>query len=75
MNPLNAMKVVPLIKRFGENHPKFVSFLQVVSGRFREDCVLEVQFKDPDGQVIVSNIKVTAEDMELLRELNNLKGE
>ena len=75
MNPLNAMKIVPLVKRFNENHPKVAPFFQAVSSRFREDCVLEIQFKEPDGQVIVSNIKITNDDIELLNELMKLKNE
>lgn len=75
MNPMNAMKIVPLLKKFNENHPKFAPFLKAIGSKFREDCVLEIQFKEPDGQVTISNIRVTQDDIDLLNEINRLRDE
>ncbi len=53
---------------FSERHPKFVQFLHTVIGQgVGEDCIIDVTVTFPDGKTYQSNMKVTPEDVELIR--------
>ena len=53
----NMMKIMNAWNIFKRNHPKFPAFCNAVSKR--------------DGEQIETNLRIQAEDLELLKELTN----
>lgn len=76
MNPVNPIKLLQLKNawdQFSRRHPKFPAFLSsVTKGAIAEGTVLEINVTTADGRLISSNLKFTAEDMELIEELKEL---
>ncbi|MCI8311290.1 MAG: hypothetical protein HFI12_03570 [Lachnospiraceae bacterium] len=67
------MKIMGAKNRFTENHPKFVSFLNMVWGKgIEEGTIIEIRVTRPGEDMMMSNIKVQQSDLELLRELREL---
>ncbi|MBP7186386.1 MAG: hypothetical protein KBA55_06435 [Ruminococcus sp.] len=75
MNPLAAVKVIPLVKKFSQNHPKLMPFVHTALGMIDEDSIVEIKIKNAEGRSIVTNLKITKEDMKLIEELNKLRNE
>ena len=71
MNPLAIFKLKGLVEKFRTNHPKFLRFLSVAGSYVGEGSVIEMKIKRANGQEILSNIKVTPDDIELFREFRN----
>lgn len=74
MNPMVLMKLKGMLDGFQSRHPRVLPFLKDASSRIQEGTVIEVKVTSPDGHSITSNIRVTAEDMELLREAKEFSG-
>ncbi len=73
MNPASIMKIMSAKKRFTDNHPKFVAFLNAVFTKgIEEGTVIEIQVTRPGESPVTSNIKVQQSDLELLQELREL---
>ena len=71
MNPAMLLSFKRKWEEFTERHPKFVQFLQEVIGRgVGEGCIIDITVTFPDGKSCQSNMKVTAEDVELIRSLS-----
>ena len=75
MNPLSAVKLLPLGQRFIANHPKMKAFVNTALDMMGEDSVVEIKVKNAEGRAIVSNFKITKDDVELISELNKLRNE
>ena len=74
INPAAAMKAMELLKEFGKNHPKVTAFLQnVYQGGVPEGTVLELRVRRPGEEEIVTNMKVLPSDVEMIRQLSELK--
>lgn len=72
-NPIKLMELKNLRNRFAQNHPKFVKFMSdLASSQIEEGTILEVTVKKPDGRTMVSNIKVTASDLEMLQAIKQM---
>lgn len=72
-NPIKLMELKNLRDRFAQNHPKFVKFMSdLASSQIEEGTILEVTVKKPDGRTMVSNIKVTASDLEMLQAIKQM---
>ena len=72
-NPMKLMELKNLRDRFAQNHPKFVKFMSdLASSQIEEGTILEVTLKKPDGRTMVSNIKVTASDLEMLQAIKQM---
>lgn len=72
-NPMKLMELKNLRDRFAQNHPKFVKFMgDLASSQIEEGTILEVTVKKPDGRTMVSNIKVTASDLEMLQAIKQM---
>lgn len=70
IDPMQLLKMKGMWDKFTTRHPKFPAFLKAMSqGAITEGSVLEIKVTTVDGRVISSNLKVTAEDMELLEGL------
>lgn len=61
------------IDRFRANHPKFPLFLKAVSqDALREGSVIEITVTTPEGKNYCSNVKLNADDMELMETLKKM---
>ena len=57
---------------FTRNHPKFPAFSNAVSKRaLKEGSIMAITVTTPDGEKIETNLRIKAEDLELLKELTN----
>lgn len=73
LNPIKLMKLKGTWERFQSDHPQFTPFLQAVGTRgLQEGAVLELSVTDPAGQPLRYRMTVTAQDMELFRELQDM---
>lgn len=72
MNPMGIFKIKGLLDKFRENHPKFLRFIGVAGSYVGEGSVIEVKIKNAAGEEILSNIRVTPDDIELFREFKAL---
>lgn len=72
-NPASLFKIKGAWEKFVSNHPKFPLFIQAVSkGAVREGTIIEVHVKQPTGEDICTNVKITQSDLELFDELKTL---
>ena len=62
------------LQRFDRDHPKFKNFFNAVMREqaLREGAVLELSVTSPEGKNYCSNIKLNAEDIELLNQLKTM---
>ncbi len=73
-NPAALMKLMQLKSKFESNHPKVVAFVQkVIMSGLPEGTVIEMSVTRPGEEKITANMKVTADDIEIMNELKNLK--
>lgn len=73
MNPANVFKLMQMKKKFEHNHPKAVSFVQrVLLSGLLEGSVVEMSVTKPGEDKVTTNIRVTADDLEMMEELKNL---
>lgn len=73
MNPMDMLKVKTAWDKFQQAHPKFPAFLKAASGTVQEGTVIEITIKTPEGKEIATNLRIRNEDMELVRELSELR--
>lgn len=79
MNNINPMTLLGLkndFSRFKGNHPKFLQFVKAFTkAGIQEGTIMECKVITVDGQELQTNIKITADDLELLEKLKNLRQE
>lgn len=74
MNPTVLFKMKGMWDKFTKNHPKFPLFMKAVQQKgIQEGTILAMSVTTPDGEKIETNLRVTAEDMELFQELKQLQ--
>ena len=70
MNPADLFRLMEARKKFKANHPKFGPFLRAAYEKgLAEGAVIEISVTPPEGEPIVTNLKVQASDLELLQEM------
>lgn len=73
INPLKMMQMKSAWDKFQQNHPKFLGFLSAVQARgIHEGTVLEFKLITPEGEELVTNMKVQASDIELFHQLQEM---
>lgn len=73
MNPMNLLQIKPLLDSFKANHPKFLNFVSAVSKvGLREGTIMEIAITSPEGQSYQSNLKLTQDDIEMLKKLKDM---
>lgn len=76
MNQFNPMKLLQIKvswEQFKARHPKFPSFLSAVSkGAVTEGTLLEMTITTTEGKTFSSNLKLTAEDMKLISDVQEM---
>lgn len=71
MNPMFLMQAKQRLELFQREHPKVLPFLNTIKSQaLREGSVIEIKVTDPEGKEYVSNIRVTANDVETVRLLS-----
>ena len=72
INPMKLLELKNLWSAFTRRHPKFPQFLSAVQqAGIQEGTIIEVQITSPDGKTFTSNMKVTSEDIDAVKSLQN----
>ncbi len=74
MNPFEMMQMKSKFDRFGQQHPRVVAFMQENHQELREGAVVELRITTPEGRNVVTNMRLTADDEELINTLKGLFG-
>ena len=75
MNPQNVMRLMAAFNTFRSNHPKFVSFAQMMLKRgIDEGTIIEITVTRPQEEPVTSNMKVTQSDLELFASLKDIRA-
>ena len=70
VNPAALLTLKKKWDEFSSRHPKFVSFLGALKNQgITEGSIIDMKVTMPNGEVFQSNIKLTPEDIELIRGL------
>ena len=76
INPMTLLGLKKDFDKFKGNHPKFLQFVKVLTkAGMQEGTIMECKVITTDGQELQANIKITADDLELLEKLKNLRQE
>ncbi len=72
---INPAKLLQFRKEWGEfevRHPKFVRYIMSIARNgIQEGSIIEIKVTSPDGTAIETNMKVSAEDVEMVKGLQN----
>ena len=72
MNPMKMMQIKSAWDKFCRNHPKFPLFVDAAKRtKLEEGTVIEMTIITADEHKISTNVKLTKEDVELIRELKS----
>lgn len=73
MNPTALFKIMELKRRFDKNHPKFGAFFKAAGkDALVEGSIITVSVQAPGKNEMVTNLKVTQDDLELIEEIKNI---
>ena len=65
VNPLELLKMRERLQIFREQHPRFEGFIQELTHRaVQEGTVAELKVTLPNGEELITNIRLTPEDVE-----------
>lgn len=67
---MKLMQLKGMVERFRTNHPRIPGFFNAVAKEVAEGSVIEMKMISPEGKELFANIRVNAEDMELLKQIN-----
>lgn len=74
INPLKLLQLKGAREQFQIRHPKFPAFLNAAAGiNLKEGTIIDVTITSPDGGQIGTNLKLTAEDLQLFQELKEMR--
>lgn len=74
-NPAALLQFKKQWEDFSVRHPRFVQFLYtLINSNVGEGAIIDVKVTLPSGEVVQSNMKVTAEDVELIRNIGSMAG-
>ena len=69
-NPAILMEIMSAKNKLDVNHPKLKNYFTAVKNKgIEEGSVIELKITNPNDEPMVANIKVQAEDIELLSQL------
>ena len=75
-NPAVILQLINLWSRFQKNHPKFPKFLSaVIKNGIREGSIIEIRVTTAEGESYDSNLKVNADDMDMIEQIKNMSFE
>lgn len=68
-NPMNLLKLKGLWERFSGNHKKLLPWAMAVYPKaLAEGTVIECTVTSPDGKKVATNLRLSADDMQIIRE-------
>lgn len=70
MNPMKLMQIRGMADKFKQNHPRIPDFFNAVAKQVDEGSVIEMTLTTSEGRTLRANIRVNADDMALLREID-----
>ena len=77
MNGINHLKLLQVkgaCEQFQIRHLKFPACLNAAAGiNLKEGTIIDVTITSPDGGQIGTNLKLTAEDLQLFQELKEMR--
>ncbi|MGN0433363.1 hypothetical protein ACTQZS_01720 [Bilifractor sp. LCP19S3_H10] len=74
MNPMMLMKLRERMQLFQSQHPKFQLFLSAVGQQAIETgTIIEVKVTRPDGKEMVTNLRLTEDDVESIRMVSEMQ--
>lgn len=72
-NPAALFQLMNLWNRFQNSHPKFPKFLKAVTQNgIKEGSIVEIRVTTAEGESFDSNLKITADDMEMIEQIKNM---
>ncbi len=74
-NPLKMMQFKNAWDEITQRHPKFPQFMTAVAATpvgIQAGSIIEVQINTPDGKNFTTNLKVSEEDIQALRSLQDM---
>jgi len=72
MNPMKLVQVKPMLDAFQARHPKFIQFFGYAGQNLNEDSLLEISITTAEGKKTVTNMRITAEDLELMEKMREV---
>ncbi len=76
VNPMMLIQLKSSWDRFTKNHPKFPKFWKAVYKQcLTEGTVVEFKVTAPDGTELASNLKLNSDDLELIRQLEEIRSQ
>lgn len=69
INPAALLRLKNHLGTFRGNHPKFIQYLGIMSGKVTEGTVVEMTVELPDGTKSRANIKLNSQDMAFISEI------
>ena len=77
INPMTLLKIRRMWGEFTAAHPKILSYFRELSssGYIGEDSVIDITVTDADGRSLRCNMKVTQNDLELIRSITDVGKE
>lgn len=73
MNPMILLQFQGAWERFKNHHPKFPLFMKAVSeNALKEGSIIEITVTTPEGRSFQSNLKLSADDLDLFEQMKQL---
>ncbi len=72
INPMELTQMKQRFSIFAKQHPRVISFFETNGHQMKEGNVLEFKIKTAEGKEYMTNMRLSAEDVELLKALKNL---
>ena len=69
MNPMAILQIKSLLDKFKNNHTKIPMFFSAAAQSIDENSIIEIKVTTAEGQNLITNMKVTSDDIELFKEL------
>lgn len=74
-NPAKLLKLKKMWDGFATRHPKLLRYLAYISDNsLEEGSILDITVIDPQGKSLHSNARLTAEDVQFLKEIRAALG-
>ena len=72
MNPKMILQLKTMLTKFRQNHPKVPQFFSAASKAINEGSVIEISLTTAEGRELCTNMRVTQDDLEMIRTLGEM---
>ena len=74
-NPAKLLRLKRMLDGFATRHPKLLRYLAYISDNsLEEGAILDITVTDSQGKSLHSNARLTAEDVQFLKEIRAVLG-